>query len=112
VPVAKLSISLSLELDKAIDTIARFDGRPKSTVIEMLLRENKSVSGVIHVQRGGEPEDFGIRPSREFWARVEKGRAAKAAAQKEIVPPTPDPREAARREQSRASHTKRVIAGR
>jgi hypothetical protein len=111
-PVAKLSISLSLELDKALDTIARLGGRPKSTVIEMLLRENKTVSGVVNVLRGEEPADFGIRPSREFWAGVERGRAARVAAPRGGETPNPAPHAEARREGTRGPRTKRGIAGR
>jgi len=50
-PAAKLSISLSPELDQALDVLAARAGRPKSAVIEMALRENPLVMKYVEAAR-------------------------------------------------------------
>jgi len=48
---SKFSISLSNELDQALEVLAVRSGRPKSAVIEMALRENPLVAHYIEVVR-------------------------------------------------------------
>ena len=50
-PAAKMSISLSPELDQALEVLAARTGRPKSAVIEMALRENALVTKYIEAVR-------------------------------------------------------------
>ena len=46
-PVARWSVSISFELDQAMDSLVAAYGQPKSALIEMLLRENPVVKKTI-----------------------------------------------------------------
>lgn len=50
-PASKISISLSAELDSALDVLAARTGRAKSALIETALRENALVAKYVAVVR-------------------------------------------------------------
>jgi predicted transcriptional regulator len=112
VPVRKLSISLSWEVDQALDLVAASTGRSKSAVIEMLLRENALLQKELEIVRLEEPENLGVVPSREFREWLNARRAAEAAGSSGGAGPTPALRKARRPARSRTSRTSRAIVGR
>jgi predicted DNA-binding protein len=50
-PVARCSISISFELDQALDALVARSGQPKSKIIEILMRENRLVQNEIESLR-------------------------------------------------------------
>jgi predicted DNA-binding protein len=49
--VARCSISISFELDQALDALVARSGQPKSKLIEILMRENRLVQNEIESLR-------------------------------------------------------------
>jgi len=78
-PVARRSISLSFELDQALDVLVARSGQPKSKLIELLLRENLLVQRTVESIR----LEFATSPVAVPGKRGERvtgrGRAAQRA---------------------------------
>ncbi len=72
-PAAKLSISLSPEVDQALDVLAARSGRAKSALIEVALRENPLVAKYIEVVRAELYAEPAAVPQREIREKA-KGR--------------------------------------
>jgi predicted transcriptional regulator len=67
--VSKLSISLSPELDAALDVLCARTGRAKSALIETALRENPLVAKYVAVVRAEEHAEPSTVPRRRVTAR-------------------------------------------
>lgn len=74
-PVARWSVSISFELDQAMDALVALYGQPKSTLIEMLLRENPVVKKTVDSIR----EELKVSPIA-VPARLGRARATKVRA--------------------------------
>ena len=77
---AKMSISLSHELDQALDVLAARTGRPKSAVIETALRENPLVAKYIEVVRAEAHAEPMAVPRRGVGLKPKRPRAAQRAS--------------------------------
>lgn len=78
-PAAKISISLSAELNAVLDLLALKTGRAKSSVIEMALRENPLVAKYVEIVRLEELADPSAISGRMARQRAPKPEIVRRA---------------------------------